>query len=80
MLDFKRLFRNKIEEQWTKGNAGNGRSAMPAMEEGRCQQWTKGDAGNERSGFWNARHPGRGEKPFKMKPLRSCHSRKIMRR
>ena len=33
MLDFKRLFRNKIAEQWTKGNAGNGRKAMPAMDE-----------------------------------------------
>lgn len=33
MLDFKCLFRNKIAEQWTKGNAGNGRRAMPAMDE-----------------------------------------------
>lgn len=33
MLDFKCLFRNKIAEQWTKGNAGNGRRAMPAMNE-----------------------------------------------
>ena len=48
MLDFKCLFRNKIAEQWKKGNAGNGRRAMPAMEEGQCRQWKKGDASNGR--------------------------------